>query len=95
MAGGVTAFVANTNEYTPKFEGIESLNLQIWDDLALCKGLRITPNELDSSVMRGDYLHTKLANIATYYGGLTVATTDTLDICEDNCNCLTGIKGRI
>jgi hypothetical protein len=44
--------------------------------------------------MRGDFLQTKLEAIQTFYGQLIAETTDRINICEDDCSCKSGVKGR-
>lgn len=68
--------------------------MYVWDDIATCKGVKVTTNEMYRTVMSGEHLKTSLQNINTYYGGVAVEKTDRIHFCEYSCDCPTGIKGR-
>ena len=84
----------------PSFKSTnQKLTLEVWNDVAICNQVIYSPNELMPVVMRGDYLAKRMSSIVStsMYGTTMLDTTDTIDICKDNCSCMfesSGVEAR-
>lgn len=73
------------------WESVNFYTLQVWDDLFTCQGVK---ESIDSAVMRGDYMQSKLSLLKTFYGGsITVSVNDRIEICMRDCKCQGGSYG--